>query len=551
MPDHSTPSPEDRFADALDALTLGMPVRSDVDSPLTQTAAAIGQIGPEFDKTVPVPLDRATKGRIWAELMAEHGGTPDTAPMPQTPGAAGGMLPLNPWVTRGESSKPKRPRPSPGVLRVIPSAQPTSTFLLVVAVLVLVGGTFASLAPGGGRGIFPSALATEDSAQLAYATPEASPVADACAVDPASAGSGNPLPDRLYRSGGSVVPDLHAIYISSRWEQIVACGPFDGVTGEIPRTMMTDRRTTEDANADPAGVAWIVTDEEADAILGYPLAWHELEEMERIRDVAMEATLGVAGDALAAEAGLGVYRQLADGRIAFYSGEYWLAEDGRIEPAGDAADRTHVTVHIFAQQDRQWLYDETLSLCIGPCEGFETSGATKPRLTIATPDDVDRQWLSPLMNKDCLLSAEERAATPPALPSVVTDPANYVPFATADEADQVAAATTFLRVASGCEAPTDASLVVDGGGAVLAVPGETGVSQSQLDTAQAISEALGYTDPIEILIANAAASRITDGNGVYTLHPQRVLLPNDVVQLPDGRLGGMLRIQSLPDEAGV
>ncbi len=395
MPEHVspiTPSPEDWFADALDAITLGLPIRQPDHASLAAAARTIGKIGLHedgIDEDNPVTLDRTARRRIWADLMREHGGVPEAAPNPKSPGAAGSTLSPNPWPARFEPPKPKRPRPSTEVLRFIPAAQPTSTFLLVVAVLVLVGGAFAGLAPNGGQGVFPTALATENPSQLAVASPEASPVADACVVDTANAEPGDGFPDRVYRGGG-VAPELYTIYVSNRWGQIVACGPFDGEYGEIPQSMMTDRLAAVYPTSGSAGTAWIVTEDEARAILGYPLAWHELEEMERIRDEALAANPGFDGDGLALNADLGVYRQLADGRVALYSGVYWLAEDGRIEPASDPAAGTRVTVHIFAQQDRQWLYDETLLFCMGPCDGFKTTGAPKPQLTIATPDAADR-----------------------------------------------------------------------------------------------------------------------------------------------------------------
>ncbi|MDQ3656871.1 MAG: hypothetical protein M3457_17590 [Chloroflexota bacterium] len=556
MPEHVSPinpSPEDRFADALDAITLGLPIRQQDDASLAAAARTIGTIGLHvdgIDEGDPVTLDRTARRRIWADLMREHGGTPEAAPNPKSPGAAGSMLSPNPWLAQSEPPMPKRPRSSSGVLRFIPAAQPTSTFLLVVAVLALVGGAFASLAPHGGQGVFPTALATENPSQLAFASPEASPVADACLVEATTQDLADALPGRSYRSGGIVAPDLHAIYVSDRWEQIVACGPFDGVSGEIPESMMTDRLAATYPESGSAGGPWIVTEDEARAILGYPLAWHELEEMERIYTAAIDANRDFTGDPVALDADLGVYRQLADGRGAFYSGAYWLAEDGRIEPASDPAAGIRVTVHVFAQQDRHWLYDETLLLCIGTCDEFETSGVPKPQLTIATPDAADRQWLTPLTEASCAVSTPESVSAPPTAPAIETDPANYVPFATADTVDREAAATTYLRLTSGCEASGDAPLKTGNGDTILGDPGREGTTQSQIETARAISEALRYGDPIEILIANAEAAEIVSEDGYTSVQKYFVLLPEDVVQLPDGRLGGMLRIQQVSSDPG-
>lgn len=544
MPEPSNASPEDRFADALDAITLGLEWR-DNQVPLAVTAQSIDAIGLDpngFHDDEPVTLDRAAKRRIWADLLREHGAGTTPESTPEAPGTAGSTLSPNPWVSP-EPTRAKRPRllrPSTGVLRFVPAPQPASTFLLVIAAVVLVGGAFASLAPNG-NGVFTNASATENPAQLAYASPEASPAADACTAGTRGDGTGETLPERLYRGGG-YVPELHEIYVSNRWAEIVTCGPFDGAAGEIPVSMMTDRLAATYPETGSEGGAWIVTEDEARAILGSPPAWHELEEMERMYTGAISANRDFRGDPLALNADLGVYRGLADGRVAFYSGAWWLAVDDRIDPVIDPAE-TRVTIHIFAQQDRQWLYDESLELCLGTCDEFQTSGVPKPQLTIATPNAAYRQWLAPVTDAACVFSTPELSAAPPTAPAIETDPADYLPFGTADEADQEAAAITYLRLSSGCEDNDDRPLVPESAGAILGSPGETGITQSQIDTARAISDALGYTDPIEIMIANEEAVEITDEDGFTYIQKYFVLLPEDVVQLPDGRLGGMLRIQ--------
>jgi hypothetical protein len=178
------PSAEDHFADTLDALALGMPVTRTTDEPLAalaNLAATLQHAGPvstslSSGRAEPT-LDRASKSRIWADLMREHGGADTSETAPREPGAAGSALSLNPWVTEPDSTRSKRPRLSPGVLRFMPAAQPTGTFLFIVAVLILVGATFAGLSPNGGRGSIPTAFATEDPPQFAFASPQASPAA--------------------------------------------------------------------------------------------------------------------------------------------------------------------------------------------------------------------------------------------------------------------------------------------------------------------------------------------------------------------------------------
>lgn len=206
MPDHAcsiATSPEDRFADALDAFTLGLSARDSRDMSLLGTAQLVDDLHGSFDRPhdVPVSLDRAAKNRIWADLMRDHGSSTAAAPIPQAPGAAGSTLSPNPWASR-TTPTPKRPRPSTGVLRFIPAAQLTSPFLVVVVVLALIGGAFAILGPNGGEGMFPTALATEHPAQVAPASPEAPSTPDACLVERPTEVSADPLRDRMYRCEG-------------------------------------------------------------------------------------------------------------------------------------------------------------------------------------------------------------------------------------------------------------------------------------------------------------------------------------------------------------
>ncbi len=206
MPDQVGPinqSPEDRFADDLDAFTLGLSARDSGDMSFLGTARLIedrqGSIGRPSD--VPVSLDRAAKNRIWSDLMRERGRPTSASPVPQSPGAAGSTLTPNPWTSR-TTPTPKRPRPSTGSLRFIPAAQPASHFLLLIVVLALIGGAFAILGPNGGEGIFPTALATEHPAQVTPASPEAPSTPDACLVERPAEVSADPLRDGRHQCEG-------------------------------------------------------------------------------------------------------------------------------------------------------------------------------------------------------------------------------------------------------------------------------------------------------------------------------------------------------------
>lgn len=377
MSDHSIPSPEDRFADALDALTLGISVRPNVDSPLARTAGAIGKIGPRFDETVTLPLDRATKGRIWAALMTEHAGEAEASPIPQVPGAASGTLPLNPWAAREEPAKAQRTRPSPGVLRFIPSAQPTSTFLLVVAVLVLVGGTFASLAPGGGRGIFPSALATENPPQLAFASPEASPGAGACPYEPLTTGE----IERIRETGNTQPPREYAPVVDADQEtadrtRALVAG-LDICVGEDPAlfwSMMTDRAVLEH----PLGFSSMalldrsrtLSEEYGEALLGEAPSDEELELL-RQQQRSGQGEFPFSSEIVhLMDPDLGVVRVLPDGRLAIYSGEVWLRRDGRVPRYPQSPDRESFLYTMFGNPEFGSGLDESLVVCLGDCDAF-------------------------------------------------------------------------------------------------------------------------------------------------------------------------------------
>ncbi len=53
------------------------------------------------------------------------------------------------------------------------------------------------------------------------------------------------------------------------------------------------------------------------------------------------------------------------------------------------------------------------------------------------------------------------------------------------------------------------------------------------------------------MIANDEALEIEGEDGYTYVQKHFVLLPEDVVQLPDGRLGGMLRIQQTSSNPGI
>lgn len=378
---------EDQLAHALDALVLGMPHRAAGDASLTRLAASIQGIGVTGNEAAPAPpLDRAAKTRIWSELMREHSGAADRA-VSQVPGAAGSALSLNPWAEEQTAEPPKRPRSSSGVLRFVPAAQPASSFMLTIAVLVLIGGAFASLAPDGGRGIFPSVQATEDPAQLAVATPRASPDAGFDYLVPTT------LEDCTVDS--RPIEQIWALYDD----------PGEQVEREYAPTQVADTPLTIEI-ADAARIWW------ACSAYGYPSQRLAMESPRNIYesgpnylpgwDVEMEEVWRTGTQLLAdevldgewesfyvetaqmgdIEAGTAVYTfqnqrsfvlpqhvyQLPDGSVGGLVTQ--LVPLGYIESMSVSPDHS-VEFQIFAPdptQDDRWVLDETIWLCATGCD---------------------------------------------------------------------------------------------------------------------------------------------------------------------------------------
>lgn len=370
---------EDLFADALDAMTLGVPSRTTGDDSLARSAASIQVIGGhmalESGAMPPPVLDRAAKSRIWSELMREHGNAPDRAATPRAPGGAASALSLNPWAEEQTAEPPKRPRSSSGVLRFVPAAQPASSFMLVIAVLVLIGGAFASLAPDGGRGIFPSVQATEDPANLAVATPEASPTAIAGECEPVrSAYSFSPdSPYRYDRVG--TVPNFVHHDLRGWFSSLTAC-----MTGPPP-----------------AGFAHPITERLVDDLQGF--ANENIQNFNSRAAVLHESWVFPLGDQTeilryvwpGSEAATfaehlnvlpGTASRLADGRIGLVA----TIAPAAVSPVPDQSwigsdlDATHSVVFFgLIQFDRGFVVDEMFDLCNGQsCVEMFGSGDIAP-----------------------------------------------------------------------------------------------------------------------------------------------------------------------------
>jgi hypothetical protein len=395
---------------------------------------------------------------------------------------------------------------------------------MVVLALVMIGVSFAWIAPE--SGFAPGASATESAASPEVSTAE---------CDPRVAGD-SALPDRMYRATvGSVDKTVTEIYVRRAWEQIVACGAPTGDPNKVPAAMMTER-LIDDRLAGVAPNAWVLSDDEAQAMLGWQPQDYQLDAWEAAWNEAIAANPAFQGDPLAIAPDVNSMVELVDGRVAIYSATYWLQRGGRI-----TADPT-VRVHFFAKQGDMWRYDEFVSFCVGDCAGFRESGQeSRPQLVMTELAKDDRPWIRPLEYTSCdaLASPINEVDVTIEASTAEVDRTAYVPFATVDANNQEAAARAYLEESDICGRLESGDLTM--GEMYAEMPlGLPGAALSQVETALAITEALGYRDPMGISLWNPAPLEITAEAGVRLQSSSDILRPEDIVALPDGRLGGLV-----------
>ena len=255
MAEHHTT--EDRFADELDAMSLGMIRPGDQDDLANFAAqlAALGGPGDGSESTDGTTLGASEKRRIWTALMAGQGVTPEQRSPTPVPGGAGSALALNPWRGSPMIERPRQRRHPRGVLRFLPAAQPSSTFVMVVLVLVLVGTTFAWIAPDGR--FAPSVQATEPVATTEdrpVASPVASPGSGQRCEPMVRAEPESPVSAYAYAPAGPVDAQL----LESAGTLLKTFGSCLGVSedsvSEVVESIATDR-FIEDTPGQPWGMS--------------------------------------------------------------------------------------------------------------------------------------------------------------------------------------------------------------------------------------------------------------------------------------------------------
>jgi len=242
------------------------------------------------------------------------------------------------------------------------------------------------------------------------------------------------------------------------------------------------------------------------------------------------STLG-AGYALPSQAIV-----LGDGRIA--------VPVTRVVPlANHTGPPATIDVRIFIQdpaRDGRWVLDEIVRLCAGGCDETPAGIDVSPAEGTPAASDPNAHWL-----QDPALNHCAKATTDPFPATIETAwdalVARYLPFAAAPEPMRMQIASHYLLLQTGC-APNEAGIpaVSDEFRGILP-PGE-GATREQVELAMAISAALpNHDDPLAYVVeGEALPANASDPPGSMA-SSRPVMLPDDVVVLPDGRLGAPLR----------
>ena len=170
--------------------------------------------------------------------------------------------------------------------------------------------------------------------------------------------------------------------------------------------------------------------------------------------------------------------------------------------------------------------------------------ATAGRGEVATPEaGEDARWLTDPANLDCVTDTDALPGTVAAGWRAYPLDSDVLPFAEAQPEDREAVAEVFRALQacdrSGSGAELDAFFSEN---AVLMPPlGQAQRDEMSVATAREISEALGVVDPLTFVIEGKPLPADASTGGPMTAS-RRVLLPGDVVQLADSRLGAPLRL---------
>lgn len=462
QPGQPTPASVELLAKALDDLVRGVQSPWTEDVPLAHLATAAAHLqridGVIQSPTGPVAatrIDAGRKRRIWEDLM--NGSARQVAGLSTAPASPRSALSMNPWVDGAEAAsrwvgiaEPRRRTSSTGVLWFIPDIQPTTTFLMVIALLVAIGAGFSSLGQPGGPGITPTALANGDRGIAAMASPEApfginAPFIDPdasidCTVKPrpqeevaAFLQDPGPVSERAYLPTTGVDPTA-AVEIVQTSRTYSACGdkgqtytraletprkiyedPTNSssmaVGGGFSTVSIAERKALSEALLDPDPNTYVLlsdsvwTFEEANAA-------YDAGERAQIRQTMLPSHMV----------------QLADGR--FGGPVFFLARsDGADSPEGIDVSTRHwafVDFLIFApdaSRGGQWAVDERLALCAGDCDAFwvfESGRGFAPASPVAETCPV-----APLTSEQTAAIRDEESTLPDR---------QYAPVTTADPA---------------------------------------------------------------------------------------------------------------------
>jgi hypothetical protein len=248
--------------------------------------------------------------------------------------------------------------------------------------------------------------------------------------------------------------------------------------------------------------------------------------------------------------------RLADGRLGVPTRIHLVSQSSLREMTG-GVEFAPANFTVFESVDGHWLVDEIIHLCVGDCDAFwdELAGDTPLPATpgaspvaspdLATPTDDISEWLIDPEDIDCE-RGYDTTITPesPPLDGWPTDRPmpvdDYLPLTGAQAADQRAIAERFLRISVGC-LPTSDDPVVSDDFHWMPGPSVVNATADQIESAQQISAALPMQDYRDYYVIRPP-SLGTPAAGESPLNGTGVLLPRDVMQLPDGRIGAPLRV---------
>jgi hypothetical protein len=268
--------------------------------------------------------------------------------------------------------------------------------------------------------------------------------------------------------------------------------------------------------------------------------------------------------------------QLADGRLGVPARFYLVGQTSVLDVTG-GREYASTMFLVFDRVDGHWLVDEIIQVCIGECDEYwAVLAGDLPADTLATPLASPATFSTPT-------EAPVDPATPPAAsPDIATptvdidewlvDPAayaceqgfsatvtpesrpvdgwptdrpmdvdDYLPLTAAPAADQRAIAERFLQMNTNC-LPTSDDPVISEDFHWMPGPSVASATADQVETAQKISAALPMQDYRDyFIIQPPSLGTPVPGESTSTMNGSGVLLPQDVMQLPDGRIGAPLR----------